>query len=221
VSAAGPPHSPVLTAAVPLVSSNESLLRVRGLRRTRRFTTVKNFNSSFCRGILFARKAVGCRSVVPEARTGDMRLASPPCNWILISDALRMAIKAGLFFITRQHLENFNWPRPFLDVGGGVRGSYLEPGSIYHRPLGRELFNIIKIFARAKTPPYTGTPVARQVQVLAASAGAFQTAVFVQRLHYLINCNFLMPTLTTSPIQIKLCDEAFYRIIATKCATIR
>lgn len=40
-----------------------------------------------------------------------------------------------------------------------------------------ELFNIIKIFAGTKSIEQAGTPVARQVQVLVAVDGAFQTAV--------------------------------------------
>lgn len=87
-----------------------------------------------------------------------------------------------------------------------------------------ELFNIIKMFAAVKTPSRTGTPVARQVQVLSSSSsstGAFRTAVFVQRLHYLISHNFLMLALTTLSIQINLCDAAFYRPIDTKYVAIR
>lgn len=60
-------------------------------------------------------KIVGLhRFVVTLARTRDMpdALHRLTCNWILISDASRMAIKVGLFFITNAALlENFNWPR--------------------------------------------------------------------------------------------------------------
>lgn len=73
-----------------------------------------------------------------------------------------------------------------------------------------ELFNIIKIFAGTKTTLQTGTAVAEQVQVLATSGGAFQTAVFAQRRqHYLIRYNFLMCALTTLSFNIDLNGAVF------------
>lgn len=54
-------------------------------------------------------KIVGRLSVVLLARTRDMpdALHRLTCNWILISDALGMAIKVGIFFITNTALRKF------------------------------------------------------------------------------------------------------------------
>lgn len=66
-----------------------------------RSTTVKNFNSSFRTGILFVRKV--CRLSVccfSGTKSGHAwRLLRFTCNWILISDAFRMAIKVRPTFI--------------------------------------------------------------------------------------------------------------------------
>ncbi|KAK9879120.1 hypothetical protein WA026_003963 [Henosepilachna vigintioctopunctata] len=60
-----------------------------------------------------------------------------------------------------------------------------------------------------------------QVQVLAAAVGAFQTALFLRRSHYLIRGNFFQGrALTTSPIQIKLCEDTIYRTMDSKCVAI-
>lgn len=83
-----------------------------------------------------------------------------------------------------------------------------------------ELFNIIKISDGTKTIVQTGTAVAGQVQVLATSGGAFQTAAFAQRQqHYLISYNFLIRTLTIPSIRIGLNGTVFIgAYVETNCS---
>lgn len=98
------------------------------------------------------KSVLGCRCVVPAARSRDM----PDACFVLLVIGFSFPTHSEWrflvgFILYNEHLENFNWPRPFLErVSAAVAAAQTSPSDLSSRN-GRELFNIIKIFAMAKS----------------------------------------------------------------------